>query len=94
MKVAPSAFGYPDVIQIFFLDQSPSPPPLPESVLYKLKGIVRAQPAMKCSLAVTQAIAGHLETPKPLTGHVAERKDLRGSIKAHPKMKAMIKECV
>lgn len=94
LKIAPSAFGYPDIIQIFFLDQSPSPAPLPESLVFKLKGIIRAQPSMRGSLEIQQRMTAHLEANKPLVGHLEERKYLRGSIKAQPKMKAFIKECV
>lgn len=93
MKEPPSAFGYPDIIQIFFLDRSPTPAPPPGSVAFNLKGIIRASKSMRASLAPSLQITGHISSAKPLQGHLDLRKDLRGSIKAHQVMRATIREC-
>ena len=41
MKEAPSNIGTPDVVQVFYLDRSPSPPPPRGTVARRLRGIIR-----------------------------------------------------
>jgi hypothetical protein len=91
MKVPPSAFGYPDVIQIFFIDRSLA---LPETIVVNIKGIIRARRGLRGTLRTTQLMTGHVSTAPTVHGHLDVRKDLRGYIKATPPLKATIKECV
>jgi hypothetical protein len=94
MKEAPRAIGCnADVVQVFFLDRTPSPPPTLGSVAFNLKGIIRAH-QMRGLLSPSLQISCRITSAKSLHGHLDLRKDLRGSIKAHQMMKATIKECV
>lgn len=93
MKEPPSAFGFPDIIQIFFLDRTPSPAPAPGTVAFNLKGIIKASKKMTATLASSLQITGYISSAKPLLGQLELRKDLRGSIQAHPTLKATIREC-
>jgi len=91
LNEAPRSHGAPDVIQIFFMDRSPA---LPETMIFRLKGIIRASPVLKGKLSQVQPMTGYLESPKPLIGQLAERKDLRGSISMRPSLKGYLKECI
>lgn len=92
LKEAPRGIGNgPDVIQIFFIDTSP---PLPETVVVNIKGIIRARRTLKGVLRTTQPMTGHVTAGPSLLGHMDLRKDLRGYIKTNPPLKATIKECV
>lgn len=92
LKEAPRGIGNgPDVIQIFFIDTSPS---LPETVVVNIKGIIRVRKTLKGVLRTTQPMIGHVTTAPSLLGHMDLRKDLRGYIKTNPPLKATIKECV
>ncbi len=93
MKEPPSAYGWPDVIQVFFLDRTPSPAPAPGTVAFNLKGIIKASKKTKATLTTGIPITGTISSANPLIGHLDLRKDLRGSISSHQVIRATIRVC-
>lgn len=91
LKEAPRSSGMcPDVIQIFFLDRSA---PLPETQVYKMRGIIKPSRSMKGRFSTAQPIVGRLVEPQPLVGKIVARKDLRASITSKQTIRAKIRVC-
>jgi len=80
-----------DTVQIFFLDTTAA---LPETQVFKMRGILKASRSMRGSIRPSAEIQGRLSTPNPLVGHLDLRKDLRGTVKINRTIRAKIKVCV
>jgi hypothetical protein len=91
LNEAPRSIGAPDVIQIFYMDRSPA---LPETMIFRLKGIIRASKGITAKFNPVQSMVGRLESAQQLSGRLVERKDLRGSLTTRPSLKGYIKECI
>ena len=87
MKEAPQLA---DVLQVFFLDTSAA---LPESQVFKMRGILKTSRSMRAVFRPADAIQGRISTPAPLVGQIGLRKDLRGTVTVVKTIRAKIKVC-
>lgn len=87
LKEAPFPF---DTLQIFYLDRSP---PLPETVVYRLKGRIKTSTPISGKVHMTQSVTGRIVQPSPLVARIAPRKDLRATITSRQTIRAKIRMC-
>jgi len=91
LKEAPRSSGAcPDVIQVFYLDTAP---PLPETQILKLRGVIKTSGKLKGSLGKGQELRGVLGKDEALQGKLKLGKRLLGRVDDVHKFRARIRVC-
>lgn len=90
LKEAPRSVGVcPDVVQVFFIDTSPS---LPETEVTKIRGRIRQQRVLRGRFSDAVPLSGQLRVAGSLTGQIRLLTPIIGSVRCPQRIKAVIRE--